>query len=301
MNIIYLNKKNPKNMKNKFLPILVFFVALVAVSTMSSCSDDETFTDPTISLSETAVTASPGDNVSISITFAADPEAASLVITKQWDGNAEDTQTITTFDSESYTYSYTVLDADADHSNVINFLLTDSRGTTTEAELVIIVVLTPRQLLVKYNWNLNEEVRIKTGSNDINDVYTDDVYQFNADGTYQKSIGAKVDDFNDIWYNYCYYDFNETTMRLLMSRTGAFGGEVTDTLNMIVIDEEKLYADVVYYGLDVFDETYDPAENFEKRFVAVAKTSSFDPYQAGADDDSTGPANMCADVTFDNN
>ena len=43
-----------------------------------------------------------------------------------------------------------------------------------------------------------------------------------------------------------------------------------------------------------------PMKEYEKRFVAVAKTSNFDPYMPGATDDETGPAGMCADVTFEN-
>ncbi len=49
----------------------------------------------------------------------------------------------------------------------------------------------------------------------------------------------------------------------------------------------------------MFDPKYSAMENFQKRFVAVAKTANFDPYQAGADDNG-GPAGMCAEVEFDN-
>jgi hypothetical protein len=288
-------------MRRSYLSTLSIIGALSGILFLSSCGDDdETFTNPNIVLSETTVTASPGEDVEVDVTITADPEAESVVVTKNWDGVAQGSETISSFPSNTFTFSYTVENEDADHITVLNFLLTDSRGNTDEVELVINIELTPMQILVKYNWRLDEEIRLATGENDINDVYTDDVYQFNADGTYQKSIGAKVDDFNDIWYNYCYYDLNETTMRLLMSRTGAFAEEVTDTLNITILDDEKLYADVTYYGLDVFDETYDPVEEYEKRLVAVAKTANFDPYLPGDADDATGPANMCADVTFDN-
>jgi hypothetical protein len=288
-------------MKKSYLSTLAVIGALSGILFISSCSDDdENFSDPVISISETNVTASPGEQVDVNVTISADPSAENVVITKLWDGAPQGSETISSFPSNTFTYSYTVKDEDADYVTVLNFLLTDSRGNTDEVELVIDVELTPTQILLKYNWRLNEEIRKATGENDINDVYTDDVYQFNADGTYQKSIGEKADDFSDLWYNYCYYDLNETTMRLLMSRTGAFGEEVTDTLNISVIDAEKMHADVTYYGLDVFDPTYDPVEEYEKRFVAVAKTDSFDPYMPGPDDDNTGPAGSCADVIFEN-
>jgi hypothetical protein len=142
--------------------------------------------------------------------------------------------------------------------------------------------------------------------NDITEAYTDDVYRFNADGTYNKSIGAMKDGFSDDWYNYCYYDLNDNTLRLMMSRTGAFGEKVTDTLDITIIDKTKMYSDINYYGLDVFNtegmaNPYDPVEAYEKRMVAVAKVSSFDPYEPGnVENDDAGPAGYCEVVVFEN-
>lgn len=258
----------------------------------------ETFDPPTISLSTTQVTASPGDVITVDITKTTDAGFKSLLVTKLWDGVEQGDQEIT---NESVNaFSYTVLNEDADHVLTFNFKVTDSKNGTAQTELIVTVDLTPMQLLLKYNWRLDAEIRKKTGANDINDKYTDDVYRFNSDGTYDKSIGAKVDDFGDIWFNYCYYDLNDQTLRLLMTRTGAFAEQVTDTLNITVIDDTKIYANVNYYGLNVFDPAYDPVEKYEKRLVAVAKTDSFDPYLPGPDDDDSGPAKMCAEVTLDN-
>jgi len=274
-------------------------IGLIAASgCLSSCDEDEDFAAPTLSLSGNEATASPGEEVAVTVTMTTDGGFQKLVVTKLWDGVKQSEES---FDAPlAAPYTYTVTDGDADHILTLNFTVTDNEGRTASSELIITVELTPLQLLLKYNWRLSEEIRKKTSQNDISDPYTDDVYRFNPDGTYNKSIGEKADNFNDIWFNYCYYDFNEETMKLLMSRTGAFGEEVTDTLRVTVIDDTKLYADVTYYGLDVFDPTYDPAEEYEKRFVAVAKTSTFDPYKPGAADDTEGPAKMCADVTFEN-
>jgi len=282
----------------KFLLISMSAGILAMAAFLSSCDgDEESFDAPTLSLSETAITASPGEEVTVDIDAATDGGFKNLVVKKLWDGTAQDEETFTTLPSE---YSYTVTEEDADHILTLNFTVTDNQGKTASKDVVITVELTPRQILLKYNWKLTEEIRKKTNENDIADAYTDDVYRFNADGTYNKSIGEKKDDFNDIWYNYCYYDLNENTMRLLMSRTGAFAEEVTDTLDITILDETKLHADVTYYGLDVFDETYDPVEEYEKRLVAVPKVGTFDPYLPGATDDATGPANMCAEVEFEN-
>jgi len=280
--------------------VLLRFLSLGLIATVgfiSSCSDDDPAA-PTISLSVTEVTAAPGDDVSVTITAVAEAGIRDLVVTKKWDGATEDTETFTTIPNP---YVYTVTDEDADHITVLNFTLTDKEGKTAQKELVITVELTARQLLLKYNWRLDQELwKANNNSNEISDVYNDDVYRFNDDGTYDKSIGAKVDDFSDLWYNYCYYDLNDNTLKLLMSRTGAFAEEVTDTLRITVINETQLKADVTYYDLDQLDPKYDAVEEFLKVFVAVPKTDSFDPYQNGPEDDETGPANMCADVEFEN-
>jgi len=281
----------------KFLLYSLSMGFLAVAGLLASCDDDESFDMPTLTLSQTAVTASPGEIVSVDINATTDGGFKNMVVKKLWDGAMQSEETLTTLPS---TYDYTVTEADADHIVTLNFTLTDNQGKTAAKDLVITVELTPGQLLLKYNWRLSEEIRKKTNQNDINDAYTDDVYRFNADGTYNKSVGAKQDDFGDSWFNYCYYDLNETTMRLLMSRTGAFGEEVTDTLNIKLIDDTKMHADVTYYDLDVFDPTYDKVELYEKRFVAVPKTGTFDPYKPGADDDATGPANACAEVEFEN-
>lgn len=284
-------------MKRYFFKPLI--IAILGISGfVLSCKDDEEPAPPSISISETEVTASWGEEVSVDITAAAPAGFGSLTVTKLWDGTEQDTET---FDVLPASYEYTVTNEDADHIVTLNFKITDKKGRTDETELVINIELTARQLLLKYNWRLSAEIWKKTGADEISDVYNDDVYRFNADGTYNKSIGAKVDDFSDIWFKYCYYDLNDNTLKLLMSKTGAFGEEVTDTLKITVIDDTKLYADVTYYGLDIFDPKYGASEAFEKRFVAVAKTSSFDPYQNGSEDDVEGPSTTpCAEVVFEN-
>jgi hypothetical protein len=284
-------------MKKYLYAILMIGIAAAGAACLSSCKDDDEAAAPTLTLSEELITASPGQQISVSIEALTAAGFDNLVVTKLWDGVSQNEETFETLPDK---YTYTVTEQDADHVLTINFTVKDTKGRTASKDVVVTIELTPRQLLLKYNWRLNEEIRKKTNANDIDDVYNDDVYQFNADGTYQKSIGQKKDDFNDIWYNYCYWDLNDNSLKLLMSRTGAFGEKVTDTLNITLIDETKLQADVTYYDLDVFDATYDKVEQYQKRFVAVPKTPSFDPYLPGADDDATGPAGYCEDVVFEN-
>jgi hypothetical protein len=286
---------------NKFLLKCLSLGVIAGVSLIASCSDDdEDFDAPTINLSITEITAAPGDDVSVTVTTTTDAGFQSLVVKKLWEGVAQDDETLTT--APTTPIVYTVTEEDADHVVTLNFTVTDQKGKTAEKELVITVELTPRQLLLKYNWNLSQELwKDNSNSNEISDVYNDDVYRFNDDGTYDKSIGAKVDDFSDVWFKHCYYDLNDNTLKLLMSRTGAFLDEVTDTLRITSISETEMRADVTYYDLDQLDEKYDAVEEFTKVFVAVPKSSTFDPYGAGAADDAEGPwEGDCADVIFEN-
>ncbi|TRX59603.1 hypothetical protein FNH22_10685 [Fulvivirga sp. M361] len=301
-------------MKNKFYLLLIFTGMLAGVGCLTSCGDDdETFLDPTLSLSETAVTAAPGEDITITATVTTDAAFKSLVVTKLWDGASQGTENFDKPTGNELQYTYTIIDDDADHVLSLNFTVTDDLGRTASVDVVITVELTPLQILLKYDWRLNDEIRARTNASDINDLYNDDVYRFNENGTYQKSIGAKADNFRDLITNYCFYDLNETTMRLLMSTSENFlGTDAVDTLDIIVLDDTKLHADVTYYGLDEFNEEgeevpYLPIEDYEKQFVAVAKTDSFDPYNAGnevtneetgaTDDDGPG---VCRDVVLEN-
>jgi hypothetical protein len=282
----------------KYILTSLLAVALAA-GFLASCSDDED-NSPSIKLSQTAVTASAGDEVAVTVTTKTPSGFGSLVVTKLWDGVPVVGEEETFTEALDEDFVYTVVEEDADHVVSLQFTVTDTKNKTASKDLVITIELTARQLLLKYNWRLDQEIWKENGTNEISDVYNDDVYRFNADGTYNKSIGAKVDDFSDIWFNYCYYNLNDNTLKLLMSRTGAFGEKVTDTLRITLIDDTKLYADVTYYDLDQLDDKYDAVEEFEKRFVAVAKVASFDPYQAGEEDDTTGPAGYCEEVEFEN-
>lgn len=290
-------------MKKYFLkPIFIGILGISGI--VVSCSDDEGSSAPTISISETEVTAAPGEVVSVDITAETEAGFGGLVVTKLWDGVAQGEPEA--FDVLPPSYAYTVTEEDAEHVVTINFTVLDKKGKSDQVELVVVVELTPRQLLLKYDWRLNEEFRKKTSENDIDPVYTDDVYRFNEDGTYSKSIGANKDGFSDDWFNYCYYNLNDNTLRLLMSKTGAFGEKVTDTLDITVIDDTKFHADVTYYGLDQLDpegtqNPHDPIEYYIKKFVAVAKVSNFDPYEPGnVENDNNGPAGYCEDVVFEN-
>jgi len=266
----------------KYSPYLSGLCLLLAVVVFVSCGEKST-EPPTIQLSQTSATGSSGDEISVSVTTATDGGFKSLVVTKLWDGDAQDTETFNAPLSGAYTY--TVVDEDADHVVTINFTVTDNEGRTASAELVISIELTARQLLLKYNWQKSEEIRDADETNYINAAYVDDIYRFNADGTYNKSIGELNDGLGDVLNQYCIYDFNDNTLRLLLSKTDFLGGETVDTLNITVIDDTQLRASTTIYGLDFFGPPFTAVEPFTFTYVAVPKSSNFDAYAPGAADD----------------
>ena len=118
-------------MKNRMFTSLMVAGIFAGAGFLTSC-EDETFSDPILSLSETAVTAAPGEDVTITVNGTVDAELESIVITKLWDGTPQDTETLTSIPS---TYTYTVTDEDADHILTINFLVTDVKGKTIIVEV----------------------------------------------------------------------------------------------------------------------------------------------------------------------
>ena len=291
-------------MKRKNFSTLVLIGLLACVGIVMSCGDDDDAPGlPGLELTEILSTGMAGDVVSITVSVTTDAAFESLVVTKLYDGVAQGTQTFEELAENEFTYQYTIIEDDADQILSFNFLLTDAIGQEVSRDWVITVELTAMQLLLKYDWRLNDEIRQLTNMSDINSVYSDDVYRFNEDGTYHKNNGGTLDDFNDSWFNYCFYDLDNTTLVLQMSRTGAFGEDEVDVLNITTIDDTQLLADVTYLGLDEFNTgneevPYESSEEYEKQFVAVAKTGDFDPYGPGAEDDA-GPANMdCIEQDF---
>lgn len=282
----------------------IFPSLFIAFSLFISCSDDDP-APPTISLDVNTIDVKADETNAVTVTYSAETASSTIVVTKYLDDTpSESPENFTkTENNGSFNFEFAVTVDDSDSGIVkYNFTITDGNGLTAQTELVVNVELTMTQILLKYDWLLTDEIRVKTGESDISDVYTDDVYRFNEDGTYQKSIGEKVDDFSDVWYKHCTWNLDEETGVLKMHRTGAFGGDVYDVMTITSLTKEALEADIVYEGLDQFDASYDPIEDYIKKMSAQAKGSSFDPYKVGPDDDVEGPSlTPCNQSDFVNN
>ncbi len=272
---------------------------------MVSCSSDDDPNPPTISLSQTSITVEAEATNSITVSYIAEASPSSVTVTKYLDGTATGTPQNfpATSGTGNFLFSFEVSVDDSDSGIVkYNFTIVDNANQVSQVELVVDIELTTRQLLLKYDWLLTDEIRLKTGESDINQVYTDDVYRFNEDGTYQKSIGDTPDNFSDIWYKHCEWNLDDATGVLKLHRTGAFGSDVYDVMTITKIDKQGLEANITYLGLDVFDESYDASEDYVKKMSTQAKGNSFDPYGPGSDDDVEGPSpTPCNTSDFVNN
>jgi len=287
---------------NSYITKTLLVVALIVTGSFvfTSCSDDASPVAPTISLDQETIQGMAGETISVVVTYSTPEGFGKLVIEKKIDSNVSDTQTISENGSGSYQFDYEILVEDSDGILSFTFTIHDETDMTASRDLVVDVEITNEQKLNRYNWLLSDEIRKKTGESDITDAYTDDVYRFNEDGTYDVDLGEKVDDFGDHWFNRCYWNLSDDDV-LILTRTGVFGEDVRDTLYVNTLTIDELRADVTYYGLDAFNTgeeavPYEPEEEYEKVFVSVPKGAGFNPYGTHYDDD--GPAGFCNDVDF---
>lgn len=284
-----------------YLHKIPFVLAIFGILFVSSCKDDSDPELPTITLETELVQGKAGETINVGVTYTTPEGFEQLTIEKNLDGQVLDTQTITEDGSGSYEFEYELQVDDSEGILSFTFTIHDQAEAFASKDLVVEVELTQEQIMTRYDWLLSEEIRQLTGENDITDAYTDDVYRFHTDGTYDKSIGEKADDFGDAWFNYCYYNLDDMNV-LIMTRTGAFGEDVRDTLYVESLTRDELKAEVTYYGLDAFNTgeenvPYESVEQYTKIFVAQPKGGNFDPYGPGSEDDA-GPAGMCNEVTF---
>jgi hypothetical protein len=280
-------------------------ISLIAVAGflfVTSCKNSDSKPElPTISLAQESIKSKAGESISMTVTYTTPEGFDHLDIAKKIDGEVKDTKSVTEDGSGSYNFEYDILVDDSDGILSFTFTIYDKADASASKDLVVEVELTKKQLLNKYDWLLSDEIRNKTGESDITDAYTDDVYRFHADGTYDKSIGEKKDSFGDSWFNYCYWNLDDQDV-LIMTKTGAFGEDVRDTLYITTLNSDEMKADVTYYGLDAFNTgeeatPYEPREEYVKVFAAQPKGANYDPYGPGSDDDG-GPAGTCNEVTF---
>jgi hypothetical protein len=286
-----------------YLQRIPLALLIAGVLFITSCKDNDADPElPTLALETQSIQGKAGESISVNVNYTTPEGFQELTIEKKLDGESQSSESITQAGSGSYTFEYTLQEDDSEGILTFTFTVFDKAEANASKDLVVEVELTEQQMMTRYDWLLSEEIRENTGENDISEAYTDDVYRFHEDGTYDKSIGEKADDFSDAWFNHCYWNLDDDGV-LIMTRTGAFVEDVRDTLYVQSITTEELEAEVIYRGLDVFNTgeeevPYEPVETYTKVFVSQPKGANFDPYGPGSEDDA-GPAGSCIEVTFD--
>ncbi|RLD19951.1 MAG: hypothetical protein DRI71_11065, partial [Bacteroidetes bacterium] len=190
---------------------------------LQSCEEDKA--PPSVSLDNTELSAKAGEQITIVATVAAEAGFSKITVQKFWGDTEEGSPTeSTTLVDGKYSYTYTVTQDDVEPILKFRFIAFDIEGTASApAETVVDVELTKAQILVKYDWAHTSYIRVKTGTDDISAADADDVYRFNADGTFQLSMGTEYSGF-EAFYHYCYWSVNEDTGEFILSFSKLNGG-----------------------------------------------------------------------------
>jgi len=279
-------------------------VALVLVSmglVLQSC--EEEFAAPSVTLDNTDISAKAGEEITIIATVTAPAGFSKLTVQKFWDDTEEGSPSeVTDLTDGKYSFFYTVTEDDVEPILKFRFTAIDNDGqASTPVEAVVDVELTWSQILVKYDWAHTGYIRKKTSTNDISTANADDVYRFNADGSFELSMGTEYDGYED-FHHYCYWKIDETAGTLTLSWSDlndtwtAYDKHVEETYTIATITQDKIEGDITIEGLDAIDPDYDASEDFTKVWSAQAKSSNFDPYKPGPDDDAGRDGAVCQDI-----
>jgi hypothetical protein len=181
--------------------INLFFVGLAAVAalTINACKDkEETFPNPTVTLSAATFTGKIGQTATVTATASALGGFKSLKITKYKGVDVDasfgtaGTETLT---EATHTHSY-VLSAEGLSTPIrFKFTVEDNKGQTGTADYIITTEPSVAYLLTTYDWlwksKIGQVLASDPGeSEQILDCEKDNYYSFNADGTYQLKFGA---------------------------------------------------------------------------------------------------------------
>lgn len=180
--------------------IHLFFLGLLAIATltMSSCKDEETFPVPTVTLSSTAFSGKIGQTATVTATVVAPGGLKALKITKYKGVDIDasfGTGGTQTFTHLTHTLDY-VLAAEGLSTPIrFKFSAEDDKGQIGTADFIITTEPSASYLLVTYNWQWKSKVgkvfdTDPGESEQILDCEKDNVYSFNADGTYALNYGA---------------------------------------------------------------------------------------------------------------
>lgn len=182
----------------KFLfPIFAGLLATAALTTTSCNKDDDAVAAPTITLSDTQFSGKTGETATVTATVVAPGGLESLTITKYL-GTTVDasygTNGSKTFTHLSHTETYELNEEGLNTPVRFNFVAEDEKGQTASADFIITTEASTEYLLTNFNWQWKSKrgkcLDSEPETEQILDCEKDNVYSFNADGTYTLDYGA---------------------------------------------------------------------------------------------------------------
>jgi hypothetical protein len=183
----------PKSMKtNNYYSFLMACLLISAGLIFTSCDDDSPPADPTLTISDDALTADLGETVTVTVDGDVPGNFNVMRITK-FIGTNIDTDygtggTVEVGTGLPYTFNYTIGTNDIEEPIRFQFEVEDDNGNTGSTNLIITLAATRAQLLVSFNWRYSS--LIFDGMESILPCEEDNIYSFEADGTMSVDYGA---------------------------------------------------------------------------------------------------------------
>jgi|HigsolmetaAR202D_1030399.scaffolds.fasta_scaffold01722_10 hypothetical protein len=194
-----------------------YAICLLAIMAFACKKEDKISSPHKASLSVAEFTEKTGRIITTTYTIETPSSVKDLVIAKTintfidslWENKGRLTVTLTPSGNNIYTYTfeYEILDRDADKLVGFHFIFTDENGLSITKDLTLNAILSAEQTLYTRKWKLLSKMWTSADPpvEDLQDCESDDVWVFNADGTWNIEYGAKgclFDGFNEFpsWY-----------------------------------------------------------------------------------------------------
>ncbi len=183
--------------KNFLFPIFAGLLATAVLTTTSCDKDDDPVAAPVVTLSAANFTGKTGETASVTATVVAAGGLKSLTITKYL-GTTVDasygTNGSKTVTHESHTETYELNEEGLSTPVRFSFVAEDEKGQTGSADFIITTEASTEYLLTNFNWQWKSKrgkcLDSEPETEQILDCEKDNVYSFNADGTYTLDYGA---------------------------------------------------------------------------------------------------------------
>jgi len=262
-------------MKKSFVYAGYLLLAMTA-GLMVSCHKDTVAPGPAVSLSTENISGESGAEITVTLKASSLSGIKDLRITKNinlvvdssYGQNGILVVTPTqSKDTMQYTFTYTLSPDEVNKLVGFLFRVQDQTGKITEKDLTVNTMVSPRQLLTMYRWNLKSKFHVNANTEEISDCESDDSYTFNWDGTMAIGYGTKACTFDGLNV-YTGWTLSDDTKTLTITYASLFDpSQVTvETYSVATLSKDKLVMDITLdltvFGLsdhEVYRYTYIPS------------------------------------------